>query len=182
MLETVSMKRNASATWVGDFRHGKGLVTTGSDTLSLSHDFARGDGERKGADPYELLAAAHAACFSMMLADELADAGFSPDRIKTTATVIIEQLPVGWTITAIQLDVLADVPRAKQSDFIRATLKAKTNCTISRLLKTNIAMSAKLEDSENRGTENARRSTHSLKVSKTKKQSIGLALPKVHLP
>jgi osmotically inducible protein OsmC len=112
----------------------------------------------------------------MTLADELADAGFSPDRINTTATVIIEQLPVGWTITAIQLDVLAEVPRAEQGDFIRATVKAKTNCTISRLLKINIAMSAKLDDSENRGTESPGRSTHSLKVSATKKQNIGRSL------
>lgn len=170
------MKPNASVTWAGDLRHGKGFVTSGSSTLSLSQYFERGDGERKGANPYELFAAAHAACFSMTLADELADAGFSPDRINTTATVIIEQLPVGWTITAIQLDVLAEVPRAEQGDFIRATVKAKTNCTISRLLKINIAMSAKLDDSENRGTESPGRSTHSLKVSATKKQNIGRSL------
>jgi lipoyl-dependent peroxiredoxin len=172
------MKRIASATWVGDLRHGRGLVTTGSGALSQTQYFEKSDGEGKGTNPYELVAAAHAACFSMTLADELADAGFSPDRINTTATVIIEQLPVGWTITAIQLDVLAEVPRAEQSDFIRATVKAKTNCTISRLLKTNIAMSAKLEDSENRGTENARRSTHSLKASETKKQGVGRPLQK----
>jgi osmotically inducible protein OsmC len=170
------MKPNASVTWAGDLRHGKGFVTTGSGTLSLSQYFERGDGERKGANPYELFAAAHAACFSMTLADELADAGFSPDRINTTATVIIEQLPAGKTITAIQLDVLAEVPHAEQSDFIRATVKAKTDCTISRLLKTNIAMSAKLKDSENRGTKNARRLTHSSKASETKKQGIRRSL------
>jgi osmotically inducible protein OsmC len=170
------MKRIASATWVGDLRHGKGLVTTGHGALSQSQYFEKGDEEGEGTNPYELVAAAHAACFSLTLADELADAGFSADRINTTATVIIEQLPVGWTITAIQLDVLAEVPRAEQSDFIRATVKAKTNCTISRLLKTNIAMSAKLENSENRGTENTRRSTHSLKASETKKPGIGRSL------
>ena len=168
------MKRVASATWIGDLRHGKGLVTTGSGALSQSQFFENGDGEGEGTNPYELVAAAHAACFSMTLADELADAGFPPDRINTTATVIIEQLPEGWTITAIQLDVLAEVPRAEQSDFIRATVKAKTDCTISRLLKTNIAMSAKLEDSENRGTENGRRSTHSLKA-KLRKSTSGKA-------
>jgi lipoyl-dependent peroxiredoxin len=170
------MKPNASVTWAGNLRHGKGFVTSGSSTLSLSQYFERGDGERKGANPYELFAAAHAACFSMTLAGELGDAGFPPVRINTTATVIIEPQPVGWTITAIQLDVLAKVPRAEQSDFIKATVKAKTNCTISRLLKTNIAMSAKLEDSENRGTERARRSTHSLKASQTKKPGMGRSL------
>jgi lipoyl-dependent peroxiredoxin len=167
------MKQNASATWVGGLSHGKGLITTASGALSQSQYFEACDGEGKGTNPYELIAAAHAACFCLALADELTDAGFTPDRINTTATVIIEQLPVGWTVTAIQLDVLAEVPRAEQSDFIKATVKAKTNCTISRLLKTNIAMSAKLEDSENRDIENARRSNHSLKASETKKQGVG---------
>ena len=70
--ETASMKPNASATWVGDLRRGKGVVTTGSGTLSQSQYFGTGDGEGRGTNPYELIAAAHAACFSMALADELA--------------------------------------------------------------------------------------------------------------
>lgn len=167
------MKPNASATWVGGLRHGKGLVTRGSGALSQSQYFKTGDGEGKGTNPYELIAAAHAVCFSMTLADELAEAGFTPDRINTTATVIIEQLTVGRTITGIQLEVVAEVPRSKQSDFIRATVRAKINCTISRLLKTNISMSAKLENSENRGTDEIRQAADSLKVSETKRQSIG---------
>jgi organic hydroperoxide reductase OsmC/OhrA len=76
ILETVSMKPNASATWVGGFKRGKGVVTTGSGSLSQSQYFGTGDGEV--ANPYELLAAAHAACFSMTLANELAGAGFPP--------------------------------------------------------------------------------------------------------
>jgi osmotically inducible protein OsmC len=167
------MKPSASATWVGGLRHGKGLLTTGSGALSQSQCFKTGDGEGKGTNPSELIAAAHAACFSITLADELANAGFNPQHINTTATVTMEQLSVGWTITGIQLEVVAEAPRAKQSDFIRATIRAKTNCTISRLLKTNISMSAKLENSENRGTENAQLGTHSLKASATEKQSIG---------
>ncbi len=167
------MKRNASATWVGGLRHGKGLLTTGSGALSQSQYFETGDGEGKGTNPYELIAAAHAACFSMTLADELADAGFTPDRINTTATVMMERLTVGWTITGIQLEVVAEAPRAKQSDFIRATVRAKTNCTTSRLFKTNTSMSAKLENSENHGTQKVLRPTHSLKVSEAQKQSIG---------
>jgi lipoyl-dependent peroxiredoxin len=167
------MKRNASATWVGGVKRGKGVVTTGSGTLSQSQYFGTGDEEGKGTNPYELIAAAHAVCFSMALAEELAGAGSTPHRIVTTVTVTMEQLPVGWTITGIQLDVLAEAPRAKQGDFIRAAVRAKTRCTISRLLKTNICMSAKLENSENRRTEKLRRPMDSLKVSKTKKQSIG---------
>jgi osmotically inducible protein OsmC len=167
------MKSHASATWVGGFRRGKGVVTTGSGTLSQSQYFGTGDEKGKGTNPYELIAAAHAACFSTALAHELADAGFTPRRIDTKVTVTMEPLSVGWTIMGIQLDVLAEAPRAKQGDFIRAALCAKTNCPISRLLKTNISMSAKLENSENRPYREARRRTNSLKVSETNKQSIG---------
>jgi len=139
------MNPNASANWVGGLRRGKGVVTMGSGALLQSEYFGIDDGESKGANPYELFAAAHAACFSMTLGNELADAGFSQHRITTTATVTMEQLPVGWTVTGVQLDVLATVPRLKQNDFIRAAIHAKTNCTISRLSNTNICMSAKLE-------------------------------------
>jgi len=113
-------------------------------------------GEGRGTNPYELIAAAHAACFSMTLANELTRAGLTQARINTTVIVTMEHLSEGWTITGIQLDVLAEAPRAKQSDFIEAAVRAKTSCTISRLLKTNISMSAKLEtleNSENCGTE-----------------------------
>jgi len=169
ILETVSMKPNASATWVGGLKHGKGVVTTGSGSLLQSQYFGTGDGEVKGANPYELIAAAHAACFSMMLANEFAGAGFPPQRIATTVTVTMEPLPAGWTITGIQLDVLAQVPQAQQGDFIRAAVCAKTNCTISRLLNANISMSAKLDNSETRRKEEVRRPIDSLKALKTKK-------------
>ena len=105
----------------------------------------------------------------MTLANELAVAGCTPQRIATTATVTMEARSVGRTITGIQFDVLAEVPRLKQNDFIRAAIRAKTNCTVSRLLKTNISMSARLQIAENR------RLSNSLKVSKTKKQSISRA-------
>jgi osmotically inducible protein OsmC len=124
-------------------------------------------------NPYELIAAAHAASFSMALADELSGARFTPRRIVTTATVTLERHSVGWTVTGVQLDVLAEAPRAKQGDFIRAAVRAKTCCTISRPLKTNISMSAKLENSESRRIEEVRRRIDSLKALKTKKQSIG---------
>jgi osmotically inducible protein OsmC len=173
ILETVFMKRSASAIWVGGLKRGKGVVTTESATLSQSQYFATSHARRKGTNPYELIAAAHAACFSMELAHTLASAGFCPHRINTTATITLEQVPVDWTVTGIQLDVLAKAPRANQNDFISAAVSAKTNCAISRLLKTNISMSAKLQNSNNRGTEEVRCPGHSLKVSKTKKKSIG---------
>lgn len=151
------MKPHASATWVGSPTNGKGVVTTESGTLSQTQYFKIGNGKGKDTNPSELIAAAHAACFSMALAEQLNRAGFTPRRIVTTVTITIEQLPVGWTITGIQLDVLAEVPRAKQSDFIRAAVTAKTRGTISRLLNTNICMRAKLENSDNRRTRKVRR-------------------------
>jgi osmotically inducible protein OsmC len=167
------MKPNASATWVGGLRRGKGVVTTGSGTLSQSQYLGTDDREGKGTNPYELIAAAHAACFSMTLAKELASAGFTPDRIDTTVTVIMEPLSVGWTVTGIQLDVLAKAPRLKQNDFIEAAVRAKVRCTISRLLKANLSMSAKLDNAENRRTPKVRRLLDISKISKTKKQSTG---------
>jgi lipoyl-dependent peroxiredoxin len=169
ILGTAHMRPNASATWVGDLRRGKGVVTTGSNTLSQSQYFGAGDGEGEGTNPYELIAAAHAACFSMALANELAAAGFTPQRIATTVTITMEPLSAGWTITGIQLDVLAEAPRAKQGDFIRAAIRAKTSCTISRLLKTNISMRAKLQSAEDRRPPKGPPPMDSLKVSRTKK-------------
>jgi lipoyl-dependent peroxiredoxin len=138
-----------------------------------SQYFGTDDEEGKGTNPYELIAAAHAACFSMTLANELAGAGLTPHRIETTVTVTMEPLSADWTITGIQLDVVAEAPRAKQGDFIRAAVRAKTHCTISRLLKTNISMSAKLQIAEHGRPTKVRPHIDSLKVSKTKKQSIG---------
>jgi len=171
ILEMVFMKRSASAIWVGGLKRGKGVVTTDSATLSQSQYFATSRANRKGTNPYELIAAAHAACFSMALANTLASAGFSPHRINITATVTMEQLPVDWTVTGIQLDVVAEAPLANQNDFISAAVSAKTNCAISRLFKTNISMSAKLENSESRRTDSVRRPMDSLKVSATKKKT-----------
>ena len=93
----------------------------------------------------------------MSLADELAGAGFTPQRIDTVVMVTMERSPTGWSITGIQLNVLAKAPRAKQGDFIQAAVRAKTNCTISRLLNTNISMSAKLESSKPHPTDKIRR-------------------------
>jgi osmotically inducible protein OsmC len=147
ILDPVFMKLNASAVWVGDLKEGRGVVTTESASLSQSQFSATSYCEEKGTNPYELIAASHAACFSMTLANELVTAGFIPHLVSASATITMEQLPVGWTITGIQLDVLAEAPRLKQGDFIKAALRAKTFCTVSRLLNTNISMSAKLESS-----------------------------------
>jgi lipoyl-dependent peroxiredoxin len=172
------MKQTASAIWVGGFKGGKCIVTTKSGAFSKGQSFAADKSQGRGTSPYELIAAAHAACFSMALAKEFADAGLLTRCINTTAIVDLEQRPEGWTVTGIQLDVLAETPRVKQGDFIEAAVRAKTNCPISRLLKTNISMSAKLDNSEKRPPPKTGRPLDSLKVSKSKKQSIGRSFRK----
>ena len=102
------------------------------------------DIRRRGTSPPELIAAAHAGSFSMTLANELGEAGYHPRQIDTTATVTMEDVAAGWTMTQIHLDVIATVPKVAQCDFVDAALRAKANCPISRSLNANISMRAKL--------------------------------------
>ena len=97
-----------------------------------------------GTNPDELIAASLGGCFSMALANELGLSGFHPERIETTATATMENLPAGWTLTRIQLDVHAHVPSVSQADFMTAATAAKTTCPIARLLNTNISMTTSL--------------------------------------
>ena len=138
------MRRKASVVWHGDFERGRGLITTESRALSEAPYFGTPLPRTKGTHPGELIAAAHAACFSMALANYLGDVGFTADRISTTAILTSEKLAAGWTVTSIELEVVAQVPAAKQRDFIQAALRAKTNCTVSRLLNATISMNARL--------------------------------------
>ena len=120
-------------------------MTTGSGLLNnVAFKVARRKTAAPGSNPYELLATAHAGCFSMALGEELGIAGFCICDIATTATVTLEQLRTGWTMTRMQLDVTAHVPRMVQNQFIDATMRAKTRCPISKLLNANISMTAKL--------------------------------------
>ncbi len=136
--------RQASVTWWGTSQGGKGIVNTPSAVLrKTAYGSGRVD-ERKGTNPPELIAAAHAGSFSMTLADELGEAGHPAEEIQTMATVTMEKMPAGWTMTQIPLDVVATVPKAGECEFIDATLRAKANCPISRLLNANISMCAKL--------------------------------------
>jgi len=102
------------------------------------------DLRRRGTSPPELIAAAHAGSFSMTLAHELGEAGYRPRQIGTTATVTMEDIAAGWTMTQIHLDVVATVPKVAQCDFVDAALRAKANCPISRSLNANISMRATL--------------------------------------
>ena len=140
------MNRNAAALWKGTLHEGEGTLTTESGVLSeTQYSYRTRFAEGIGTNPDELIAASLSGCFSMALSNELGLSGFHPERIETTATATLEDLPAGWKVTQIQLDVQANVTDASQARFIDAALAAKANCPIARLLKTNISMTAALD-------------------------------------
>lgn len=136
--------KQASVRWSGTRRHGKGVINTPRAALKLALYASNGDLRRRGTNPSELIAAAHAGSFSLTLANELAEAGYRPCQIDTTATVTMECLAGGWTMTQIHLDVMARVPKVAEYDFVDAALRAKANCPVSRALNANISMRAQL--------------------------------------
>jgi lipoyl-dependent peroxiredoxin len=136
--------RHASARWLGTRQRGKGVINTPSAGLKVALQAADNNAKGRGTNPAELIAAAIASSFSLTLADELAQAGYKPRAIDTMATVTLEHLAAGWTLTQILLAVTATVPRAAECDFVDATLRAKANCPISRALSANTLMTAKL--------------------------------------
>ena len=140
------MQRKASAVWQGNLKNGKGTISTASGTLSnTQYSFSTRFEEGVGTNPEELIAAAHAGCFTMALSAQLANAGLTADRIDTTCTVTMEKNAAGWEVTASHLDVKAKVPGAAQEAFDAAANNAKAGCPISRLLNTMISMTAALE-------------------------------------
>ena len=136
--------REASVLWVGTRRRGKGAISTPSAVLRKAPYASGRDNKRRSTNPPELIAAAHAGSFSMTLANELAEAGYRPRQIDTTATVTMEDIAAGWTMTQIYLDVIAIVPKVAHCDFVDAALRAKANCPVSRSLNANISMRAQL--------------------------------------
>jgi osmotically inducible protein OsmC len=140
------MKRSASARWTGGLKDGKGTVSTASGKLKeVDYSFTTRFEETPGTNPEELIAAAHAGCFSMALSGQLDKAGLKADRIDTRATLTMDQLDAGWTVTAIHLDVTAKVPGAQAAAFDEAAENAKRGCPISRLLAAaEITMTARL--------------------------------------
>ena len=140
------MKRKASAVWNGNLKEGRGTISTESGLLSnAQYSFGTRCEEGKGTNPEELIAAAHAGCFSMALTAQLTTAGTPPERVATNATVTLEKRDVGFTVTAVHLEVTASVPGATQESFDKAAADAKAGCPISRLLNAEITMSAHLE-------------------------------------
>ena len=140
------MKRKASAEWNGDLKTGKGTVSTESGALGgTQYSFTTRFENGKGTNPEELIAAAHAGCFTMALSGELGKAGLVPEELKTTATVSLDKLDAGWTVTESHLEVVGKVPGATPDTFRAAAEAAEKGCPISRLLNTKITMDAKLE-------------------------------------
>src|SRR5687767_1288284 len=133
------MKRKASAQWNGGLKDGKGTISTDSGVLKdTQYSFSTRFEDGIGTNPEELIAAAHAGCFSMALSAQLATASTPPESVRTQATVTFEKTDAGPTVTAIHLDVVARVPGADQASFATAANNAKTGCAISRLLNTTI--------------------------------------------
>ncbi|HEY0078699.1 MAG TPA: OsmC family protein [Pyrinomonadaceae bacterium] len=140
------MKRKASAVWQGGLRDGRGRISTPSGVLSeTQYSFSTRFEEGIGTNPEELIAAAHAGCFSMALSGQLGNAGLTAESINTTAAVTLDKTDAGFTITAIHLDVRARVPGASREAFETAANNAKAGCPVSRVLNAQITLEATLE-------------------------------------
>ena len=139
------MERKASAVWKGGLKDGKGAVSSSSGVLNNTpYSFSTRFENTPGTNPEELIAAAHAACFSMALSAQLGGANLTPESINTAATLTMEKLEAGWTITAVHLDVTAKVPGASAEAFSTAAQNAKAGCPVSKVLNAKITMDAKL--------------------------------------
>jgi osmotically inducible protein OsmC len=139
------MKRSASAEWSGGLKDGKGMVSSESGVLAgVSYNFSKRFENEKGTNPEELVAAAHAACFSMQLAANLENEGMKAENIATKATVSFEKVESGFAITSSHLQTTVKIPNADKAAFQKAVEAAKSGCPISKLLNATITMNAKL--------------------------------------
>ena len=140
------MKRTASALWTGNLMDGKGGISTQSGVLNNArYGFRTRFEDGPGANPEELIAAAHAGCFTMAVSSYLGEAGMTADTLWTIATVTLEKTRDGYSITSVHLDLAARVPGADRSAFEAATLKAKAHCPVSKVLNAKITLEARLE-------------------------------------
>ncbi|HUI82906.1 MAG TPA: OsmC family protein [Candidatus Binatia bacterium] len=139
------MQRKASAHWTGGLKDGRGNVSTQSGVLNKTqYSFSTRFENGAGTNPEELIAAAHAGCFSMALSAQLGNAGMTPESIDTNATLNLDKTDAGFTITAIHLEVKARIPGADPAKFDEAAQNAKKGCPVSRVLNANITMDAQL--------------------------------------
>jgi lipoyl-dependent peroxiredoxin len=139
------MQRKASAVWKGGLKDGKGTISAPGGVLNnTAYSFTTRFENAPGTNPEELIAAAHAACFSMALSAQLEGAKLPPESISTNVTLSLEKLDSGWTITESHIDVVGKVPGADAATFLKYAEAAETGCPVSKVLKAKITMTAKL--------------------------------------
>jgi osmotically inducible protein OsmC len=140
------MQRKASAVWKGGLKDGKGVISAPGGVLNNTpYSFTTRFENAPGTNPEELIAAAHAGCFSMALSAQLGGANLTPESISTTITLSLDKLDSGWTITASHIDVVGKVPGADAATFQKYAELAEKGCPVSKVLNAKITMSAKLE-------------------------------------
>jgi osmotically inducible protein OsmC len=140
------MQRTAQAKWQGDLKGGNGSLSTASGVLSnTAYSFHSRFEQGKGTNPEELLAAAHAGCFTMALSNQLGQAGLKADSLETKCTVTIEQKEGGFAITSSRLELHARIPGATKDAFDKAANAAKAGCPVSKLFNTEITLDAHLD-------------------------------------
>lgn len=139
------MQRKANAVWSGNLKQGKGQLSTESGVLQdTPYGFAKRFESEPGTNPEELIAAAHAGCFTMALSAQLEEAGLVASSLRTSAAVTLEKKGNGFSITAIHLVLEAEIPGASQEAFEKAANAAKTGCPVSKVLNAAITMEARL--------------------------------------
>jgi len=144
--ENVIMQRKASAVWKGGLKDGKGAISAPGGVLNNTpYSFTSRFENAPGTNPEELIAAAHAGCFSMALSAQLGGANLTPESISTNVTLTMEKLDSGWTITASHIDVVGKVPGADAATFQKYAELAEKGCPVSKVLNAKISMTAKLE-------------------------------------
>jgi lipoyl-dependent peroxiredoxin len=140
------MKRTASAAWTGGLKDGKGSISTQSGILKdTQYGFSGRFENGPGTNPEELIAAAHAGCFTMALSAQLDEAGMTAESLRTNAVVTLDKSEEGFSITAVHLDLVAKIPGADQKAFEELANKAKQGCPVSKLLKAELTLNTKLE-------------------------------------
>ncbi len=141
----MAINRGGSASWTGGLKDGKGTISTQSGALeSYPYGFATRFEGVPGSNPEELIAAAHASCFTMALSLILGEAGLTAEKMDTNAVVTLEKLEDGFAVTASRLTLKATIPGADDATFQELAAKAKANCPISKLLKADISLEAEL--------------------------------------
>jgi len=128
------IKRKSEAIWQGDLKKGQGSLSLGSGAYSGKYSFSSRFEDGKGTNPEELIAAAHAGCYSMALSADLSEAGYTVEEIKTEATVMMDKKDGGFTITGIKLVTNARVKDIEMEEFSKFASGAKKNCPVSRAL------------------------------------------------